>query len=187
MNKALISLSIALTFPLFAGCGGAKPYEIVPVEGTITLEGQPIDKIAIRFIPVDQGPESTALSDAQGHFVLKTAEEDPKDGAVVGQHKVLLTDSSIYTKPFRGRASEEEDLTEGKMPRISIRHRVLHGSPLEVSVTAGDSNIELKAEPFDGMGALSPDKLNQAKAADAAAATPAATPAEPAKAAGDDR
>jgi len=134
MQKSVQWLGMALLVPFVLGCGGSKPYSIVPVEGTLMMDGKPIDKIAVRFVPIEQGPESTGISDAQGHFVLHTTETKPEDGAVIGQHKVLLTDTSIYTKPFEGRASEGVDLTEGKSPRISIRYRVLHGTPLEVSV-----------------------------------------------------
>jgi len=172
MQKSVQWLGMALLVPFVLGCGGSKPYSIVPVEGTLMMDGKPIDKIAVRFVPIEQGPESTGISDAQGHFVLHTTETKPEDGAVIGQHKVLLTDTSIYTKPFEGRASEGVDLTEGKSPRISIRYRVLHGTPLEVSVSEGTKALSLDVDAFDGM-----DALHDAAEAKGVGAAPAAAPA----------
>src|SRR5690606_21013092 len=130
-------LSVAL---LISGCGEEKEYEIVHVEGTVTMDGNPIDKISLRFVPEGLGPESMGKSDDSGHFVLTTIEEKPQDGAVVGLHKVVIIDTSIYTKPFRGRASETEDLTEGKVPRIAVKYSLIHDTEMQISITEETEN-----------------------------------------------
>ena len=141
---------------MMAGCPGPKGPEIAPAQGTVTMNGKPLEKIVLRFVPTGEGPESRAITDDQGHFVLKTTEEKPRDGATVGPHKVIIIDGSIYTKPFRGRASETEDLTEGKDPRISMKYSVLHAKPYEVNIASGENNLELKLDPFDGKSPLVP-------------------------------
>jgi len=159
MSKRWGLLVVACIVPLLAGCAKPDGFEIVPVEGSVTMNGTPLEKISLRFIPTGQGPESRGISDAQGHFKLETIEADgkkPQDGAVVGLHKVVIIDTSIYTKPFRGRASEMEDLTEGKLPRISVRYGTIHSTQMEISVTGETKNLEVKVEPFDPKDPMAP-------------------------------
>jgi hypothetical protein len=72
------------------GCGGASDTpELAPVEGTVTLDGQPLPDATVWFNPVEEGRTSTGRTDAQGHFVLSYAPEKP--GAMIGQHNVRIT------------------------------------------------------------------------------------------------
>lgn len=70
---------------------------MVPVSGTITLDGQPLAGANITFQPTggekagSAGPGSGAVTDAAGKYVLKTAEAKPCPGAVVGKHTVRIT------------------------------------------------------------------------------------------------
>ena len=158
MSKGSWILGAALVVPFLAGCPESDGIEIVRVEGIVTMEGKPMDKISLRFIPIGMGPESMALTDDQGHFVLHTMSEKPVDGAVVGLHKVVIIDTSIYTKPFRGRASETEDLTEGKSPRIAMKYSLIHNTQMEVSITKETKTLEVKVDPFDPNDPLAPGK-----------------------------
>src|SRR5262245_31490696 len=87
---SLISLAIFVS-----GC--VKPaYEIAEVEGILVVKGQPAKKVHIEFVPDTgvNGPRSAADTDEQGKFVLHVLERDGSAplGAVVGRHKVTLTD-----------------------------------------------------------------------------------------------
>jgi hypothetical protein len=78
------------------GCGSGSD-KVVPVSGTITLDGQPLAGANITFQPTggekagSAGPGSGAVTDAAGKYVLKTAEAKPCPGAVVGKHTVRIT------------------------------------------------------------------------------------------------
>jgi hypothetical protein len=76
-----------------AGCG--SEYQIAPVSGKITLDGEPLDGALVNFEPVRQGDSleagygSNAECDANGAFSLKSLHGE--DGAIVGPHRVLIT------------------------------------------------------------------------------------------------
>jgi hypothetical protein len=79
---------------LLASCGG--PYDVAPVSGRITLNGEPLEHAAITFQPVaargkiESGPGSGAFTDAQGRYALKLVWKQA-NGAVVSKHKVRIT------------------------------------------------------------------------------------------------
>lgn len=78
------------------GCGPNRSYEIVPVSGTVKLDGRPLAQARVIFQPMKQpgtkgevGPGSYGKTDDQGRFTLETV--DRLDGAVVGPHMVRIT------------------------------------------------------------------------------------------------
>ena len=86
----------SLILLLVLGCG--KPdYQLAPVSGRVTLDGDPIAEVHVMFEPLavkginpNPGPNSVAVTDADGRYRLETI--DPKEeGAVVGRHRVRLT------------------------------------------------------------------------------------------------
>ncbi|MEM7455761.1 MAG: hypothetical protein AAF456_15515 [Planctomycetota bacterium] len=88
-NRLLLVLGCAL---LFAGCS-SEDYTVVPVSGRVVLDGEtPVADVKIVFMPkgseddLAPGPFSTAITDANGEFVLKC--RDGKDGAIIGVHRV---------------------------------------------------------------------------------------------------
>jgi hypothetical protein len=77
-----------------AGCGSGL--KLAPVSGTVTVDGKPAASIAVNFTPLPgqaAGPGSSAVTDAQGRFVLRTIGDKRHTGAVVGKHRVTLTES----------------------------------------------------------------------------------------------
>ena len=79
---------------LFTGCGDSAGYQLAPVSGVVTLDGQPAPYTQIIFQPkgsadnLAPGPGSTAYCDDQGRFELETVRGEP--GAVVGLHAVQI-------------------------------------------------------------------------------------------------
>jgi hypothetical protein len=95
---------------LLAGvCGcliGLMPYAwgryrtatiIVPVSGTVTIDGQPLPHAYVKFMPVprpgqnplDGNPGSDAFTDLDGNFTLHQIAND-RPGVIVGEHRILL-------------------------------------------------------------------------------------------------
>lgn len=76
-----------------AGCGSAESnLDRVPVQGTVHLDGQPLPKGSISFVPQEPtfGPRSSGIIQ-NGEFRLTS-----KNGPVPGSHRVeILADQSI--------------------------------------------------------------------------------------------
>lgn len=72
-----------------AGCGGVA---VVPVEGRVTLDGQPFDNVKVLFYLPGEGPETnyTAITDADGRFTLSSL-DGKKSGVAPGAYSVTLT------------------------------------------------------------------------------------------------
>src|SRR5262249_26982426 len=83
----------ALTALLAAGCNsGAK---IVPVSGTVTLDGKPLVNAHVAFQPIASGVRkggsvgSYAVTEEGGRFTLRSFTDD-QPGAAVGKHRVEI-------------------------------------------------------------------------------------------------
>ena len=76
---------------LTAGCG--KPAAELPplgkVSGVVTLNGEPLPKAAIFFVPTDaEDQASNAVTDETGRYELQFAGSHP--GALIGSHRVEI-------------------------------------------------------------------------------------------------
>jgi hypothetical protein len=58
------------------------------VEGTATLDGQPLAGATVSFIPEGGGQAANGLTDDEGHFRLHTVK--PNDGVHRGEYKVVV-------------------------------------------------------------------------------------------------
>jgi len=83
-----------LTFFLFTalvvggGCGYRRAAR-VPVEGTVTIDAEPLEGASVMLFPEAGGRPANAVTDAAGKFVLATY--GGKDGAKPGRYKVVVT------------------------------------------------------------------------------------------------
>jgi hypothetical protein len=68
------------------GCGDSV--ELVYVEGTVTLDSQPIPDAEVIFRPEDGRP-SAATTDSKGHYVLHYLPD--RAGALPGTHRVVIS------------------------------------------------------------------------------------------------
>jgi len=82
---------LAVALLSFSGCSDPE-YSLMPLSGTVTLQGKPLANAQIMFSPVGNqpGPSSYATTDDQGQYQLVTLDQD-KSGAVVGTHRVTIT------------------------------------------------------------------------------------------------
>ena len=121
-----------------AGCGGDK-HSMAAVEGTVKLDGKPLDKIMVEFWPQSDGPRSFAETDSAGHFKLMT-DDGKREGASVGSHKVILKDAGALGDKFLGRAGEDVDMSKGQKVRISGKYSSPETTSITKSVEAGKKN-----------------------------------------------
>lgn len=77
----------------FCGCGG--PFQLAPVSGVVSLNGEPLEGAMVRFQPqrsgaeVVLGPASLGVTDSAGRYSLQTHTRET--GAVVGAHSVSIS------------------------------------------------------------------------------------------------
>ena len=83
------ALLLLILFGVVAGCS-QNTYP--PVSGKVTMDGEPVPSVTVVFTPVgspsapNPGPYSTAMTNEQGNFALRTRRDD--GGAVPGPHRV---------------------------------------------------------------------------------------------------
>ena len=89
MNIALVRPPILLTFfalvLVVIGCSDAPP--LGKVSGTVTLNGNPVNKAVVVFQP-EGAPASRGVADSNGRYEL--IYQMDTSGAVIGQHRVLI-------------------------------------------------------------------------------------------------
>jgi hypothetical protein len=108
-----------------AGCGGGS--NLGEVEGTVTLDGQPLANALVEFEPIDEGQRSAygGMTDATGRYVLFAA-GDAK-GAALGEYTVHIT------------IEGPDDEGGQTVPRIPARYN--SQSELRATVKAGTQTI----------------------------------------------
>lgn len=148
---------IVLGTIVLTGCGDSGP-ELVPVEGTVMLDGKPLANKSLMFIPIDgtSGHGAGGSSDAEGKYTLRAvvlgATRD-YPGIATGRYRV-----NVFEPFIAGDVSVEED---GDEPAVAMGPGFGSGksaipavygterSPLvlEVPESGGVLNIELKSNP----------------------------------------
>ena len=129
-----------------AGCGAPTAnYSMIPVEGTITFEGEPLSRAEVMFDSPD-GPRGFGVSDENGRFSVKTRQFGA--GLPAGKYRVLVT-SSEKTR-IRGAGKPVTLATsyrESGVARVSIEAGM---QPLAFDLTAKPSKGGNAAGDGDG-------------------------------------
>lgn len=145
-----------MTAVLLAGCGG----RLVPVAGTVTLDGEPVAGAKVTFIPAGSGIPATGSTDAAGRYELRIG--TGRTGVPRGRYGVTVSKLKVSTiTPVEARrgdaaasagAVETEPTSDGLVQVIEHvvppRYADPATSGLEVDVTsAGEHPLALKTEP----------------------------------------
>lgn len=107
----MVTISYFSVFFVVTGCGDSTRPEVVPVSGVVTLDGAPLPKATVVFIPRQAGLKpSRAITDEAGHFELTYLREIK--GAVPGEHEVRVTTRTEHQPQERvpGRYNSESEL-----------------------------------------------------------------------------
>jgi hypothetical protein len=133
------ALSCVVAAGLVGGCAkGEPPPLIVQAEGTVLLDGKPLHKAEVRFIPVDEvGAEYIAkgVTDDQGRFKL-TCKGQP--GACAGENYVVVKEAEI--PPNLQGENAQKELSQylknlGNRP-IPVKYSNVATSPLRATLSA---------------------------------------------------
>lgn len=91
VRRALLGLLVlALALP---GCASGAKGKAVKVTGNVTLEGAPVSRVTVSFIPTGSGLPATAVTDVNGRFELITVDSaagQSVEGAIPGDYKVTV-------------------------------------------------------------------------------------------------
>jgi hypothetical protein len=116
------------------GCNRSDPFTLVPVSGTLKIDGEPAANILVQFMPDASrgttGPTSSGVTDAGGHFELTAGDQGA--GASAGSHVVVLFDLE-EDRPEQGEQST-------KPSRLSSAYATEKGG-VRVAVAAGQSVV----------------------------------------------
>ena len=141
-SKAKLVALLAVCFLLpFGGCGKGLP-EMGEVTGVLTMNGEPLPEVTIRFCPEPSETGTTpktssALTDEQGNFTLKYDDAGDVTGAAVGSHRVVLVDTM------------SENARDNPMPyRFSTNLVNVGATPLTQDVAPGTQNITIDISEY---------------------------------------
>ena len=142
-KNAITSLAVLC---LLAGCSKG-PFQMAPVSGVVTLDGDPIEGANVRFKPHRQGdsivagPSSFGVTDSEGRYSLAT--HAGETGAVVTNHTVSI---STYVTAMVDPENSDKMRVVSK-ERVPSRYR--GKSELRFQVTeagSGEANFDLDSE-----------------------------------------
>jgi len=91
-KRFALGVVVAVLLGFGPGCGGraTDAPKTVPVTGTVTFKGQPLEGATVAFSPKTTGLRSAiGTTDAAGHFKLTTLY--PADGAMPGSYTVAIS------------------------------------------------------------------------------------------------
>jgi len=115
---------------LLSGCGGSE-MNVAPVAGTVTLDGAPLERASVLFLP-DEGRPSFGVTDSEGRYALIYSKDE--NGAEVGPCTVQVT---TRMGPA-GSNDDDAPLAPEKVPRRYAKE------PVKVSVLPESNTIDVK-------------------------------------------
>jgi hypothetical protein len=124
---------LILLHAICAGCGGSE--ELARVDGVVRLDGKPLGKGIVTFVPAAGRSASGSLGN-DGTFRLGTYGKT--DGALVGTHHVTITATETPTGPPN--FDVDRPAVRSKDLLVPARYASTSGSGLTFDVKAGERN-----------------------------------------------
>jgi hypothetical protein len=146
-RRTICYLSIAPLIWVGVGCQRGPTF--VEVNGTVRLNGKPLAGVQVQFLPDPQrgttGPRSTAVTDDNGSYSL--ASDDERPGAMVGIHRVLVSDLIDYGMPHVKR--KEMDRIDPKLLQEKASKNRVPKRYADVLTTPWSIEVKPNASPID--------------------------------------
>ena len=159
LNCCLLILGAAFCAVLFTGCSGGSSLGTEYVEGTVTLDGEPVAEATVMFMPVSEGEGASAsgMTDENGVYKLTAqnvegATAQGGGGTLPGEYHVGVIKTEM-DEPM----SEEEAYEKGieytppgpeETPEITHIVPEKYNDPkqsgITVTVEPGDNAIDIK-------------------------------------------
>lgn len=154
IRAGLLLVSVVCLFP---GCGGAPDQpdfvsDLVPVSGTIKLNGEPLAGVMVNYFP--QGPQgggqpAYGLTNESGQYTLQTQmagqAEKQTSGALPGQYlvyisKLILPDGSGVPEGLSDAEAEEK----GAKQLLPAKYSSPTQSSLKATVNQGETTVDFE-------------------------------------------
>ena len=105
-----LNVLVLLMVLSLAGCGDGRP-AVVPISGTVTLNGDPVEGVTVMFVVEEVADgyarPSAGKTDAQGKFTISTYGNE--DGMPVGKYKVGFIKKELLSKAPENEYSENPE------------------------------------------------------------------------------
>ncbi|MFT3882280.1 MAG: hypothetical protein QM703_21840 [Gemmatales bacterium] len=153
LRNPRVSLGLVILTALFAaGCSGKEKIVLVPVEGKLMMNGQPVPLARIEFMPEFKGhgaeSNASATTDETGKFVLQFATGET--GCAIAKHKVVINEAPVAAN-MRGQdeASQNryaEYARTLKNRPLPANYQMYSTTPLTIEITGEkrDLLVEMK-------------------------------------------
>ena len=121
---------LLLCVGFLAGCSSQYEYRsetiaTVPVSGTLTFKGQPLEYYQVIFFPSDGVRVAAGITDANGKFTLGT--NDGGDGAASGSCKVAV---NFVGPPSTDAGGNEQIIDDpSKLPKPKVKIPAKYNDP----------------------------------------------------------
>lgn len=138
-----ISLSIINSLLLVAvvGCGSGDTPDLAPVEGRVTLDGEPLANADVEFQPIGQGAPSYGYTDEDGRYHLQYSTNEY--GAIPGDHVVRITTAGEI---FNEQTYESSWSPEKVPARYNVNAHETPEMKKEVESGSNEINFELTSD-----------------------------------------
>jgi hypothetical protein len=143
VNKIIATFWI-LAFLTSLGCTHS-PYELAPVHGTVTIDGQPMTHGKVMFAPMakqgelNPGKPAFGIIDGAGHFTLSTYGDE--DGAVVGAHTATVINIPTGTSSAASPMPVTQNVPKFRRVLVPGKFTVVAGKDNEIEVELTTSQI----------------------------------------------
>lgn len=145
LMQTLVLLAIAASSAV--GCADSQP-QPVPVEGTVTLDGRPLEGGTIRFVPELGRPASSKiLEDGTFDLAGESVDRTSTDGVTPGKYRVQVSSSNIV----------DDQTIHWNAPQHYADFRT-SGLVVVIAEPTSDLVIELKSDSVDR---ITPDAADE--------------------------
>lgn len=173
-----LSKCLLVTFTAILGCGSAPVPTgpiLVPVEGTLTLDGKPLPFKSLLLSPIDgtRGKGAAGYTNGQGRFRLMAVISDTLQdlpGCPPGHYRVIVTEPMIPISEEDFKTASQSDTGESREPAVAllIRDPIAtsnvpdiytseNTTPLEIEIRDGNEALEIE---LDSKAAQRPASLS---------------------------
>lgn len=151
MNRFFIATGVLCSLFLL-GCGSKGPSTNM-VEGTVLLDGSPVDGATIGFSPVSGGLPGTGITNAGGVFLLTAVQGGQSNqGVPEGEYKVTVSKLANIAPQPKPEELAQDDIWKKYPPEfkelIPGKYNDLATTDLTVTVSRGKNTpkLELKSK-----------------------------------------